>query len=138
MITLYETLIEAAKELNHSELVRFLINEKRDDVDKLFDLAAVKYTELSNSHKPVVSGKQPTTKGIRAVATRYANKNKTDKHLSHYDLRTAFIRGVEWYKSFTAACASSGEAQGVCADCGRNKDEDGACYSCEYGAMFGH
>jgi len=54
MITLYETLIEAAKELNHSELVRFLINERREDVDKLFDLAAVKYTELSNSHKPVV------------------------------------------------------------------------------------
>lgn len=51
MKTFYETLIEAAKELNHSELVRFLINERREDVDKLFDLAAIKYTELSNSHK---------------------------------------------------------------------------------------
>jgi len=40
------------------------------------------------------------------MATRYANKNKADKYLGHYDLRTAFIRGAEWYKSVTAACAS--------------------------------
>lgn len=54
MKTFYETLIEAAKEMNQDTLARFLLNEKRDDVDKIFDLAADKYTESRNSHKHVV------------------------------------------------------------------------------------
>ena len=38
-----------------------------------------------------------------------------------------------------AAVASEGQGEAnTCADCGRTKDEDGTCYSCEYGAMFGH
>lgn len=37
----------------------------------------------------------------------------------------------------TVASEGQGEAN-TCADCGRTKDEDGTCYSCEYGAMFGH
>lgn len=79
-------------------------------MNKLEELFNKMYDEQNNSHKPVVSGKQPTTQGIRAVATRYAN-NFQDLHkgeLTTLDLRESFISGAEWYKSFTAAGVCSG------------------------------
>lgn len=56
-----------------------------------------------------------------------------DEFYSEFDRMLKAALGSE------AAVASEGRGEAnMCADCGRTKDEDGTCYSCEYGAMFGH
>jgi len=54
MKTLYECLIEAADEMKYFGTIKFLKENHHPDIDRLFESAAAKYTEQSNSHKPVV------------------------------------------------------------------------------------
>lgn len=64
MKNLFEILMQAAKELEHKKLLKFLEDNANEATDNVFDLAADLYTEQSNSHKHSVSGKRPDYRSI--------------------------------------------------------------------------
>lgn len=69
-------------------------------------------------NKPVVSGKQPDYQVIRAAAVIHAEQYKVNQDnfdMMKYSIND-FIAGAQWALS-QVACASSGEAQGVSAEC---------------------
>ena len=97
------------------EIIADMPEELREDVRRYGDAIVNAYRRgCSDTEQKLsitsIGSKQPTTQGIRAVATRYAN-NFQDLHkgeLTTLDLRESFISGAEWYKSFTAAGVCSG------------------------------
>lgn len=107
MITKLEALDTIAVKNGYQDWIHAGFFKEPIELTPLIEEAMEYYAEQSNSHKPVVSGKQLDYKTIRAAAIDHMNEMwKKDAHepLKNYCLND-FLAGAQWYRS-QVACAS--------------------------------